>query len=198
MRAPRSRRCWSWARCRSSTRTTRWRPPRSATATTTGWPRAWRRWRAPTAWCCCRTSTACTPPIRTAIPSARLHPRRAHITPRDRGDGGRLGLRRGLGRHGDQDRRGAHRGRRRLPHVHRRRRTMRIRCSRIEAGARCTWFVPALDAGRGAQAVDRRHAAARGRDAHRCRRAARRCAPARACCRRASPARWGASSAATP
>ena len=43
---------------------------------------------------------------------------------------------------------------------------------RIEEGARCTWFAAERDPGGGAQAVDRRHAAARGRPDDRCRGAA--------------------------
>ena len=51
------RRCWASAWCRSSTRTTRWRPTRSATATTTGWRRRSRRRSGRTSWCCCPTWT---------------------------------------------------------------------------------------------------------------------------------------------
>jgi len=38
--------------CRSSTRTTQWPRLRFVMETTTGWPRVWRRWQAPTACCC--------------------------------------------------------------------------------------------------------------------------------------------------
>ncbi len=51
---------------RSSTRTTRWPPTRSASATTTGSPPSSPIWSAPTCWCCCPTWTAST----TATPPA--------------------------------------------------------------------------------------------------------------------------------
>ena len=62
-------------------------PAKSAMATTIGWPRAWRRWPAPTALCCSRMSMACTPPTRTAIPRlsssrrSRSSPRRSRPWP---------------------------------------------------------------------------------------------------------------------
>ena len=68
---------------RSSTRTTRWRPPRSATATTTGWPPAWRRWPAPIAWCCSRMWMACTRRIPTMDPGARVHSARCAASRRE-------------------------------------------------------------------------------------------------------------------
>ena len=58
------------APCPSSTRTTRWRRPRSATATTTASPRASRRWSAPIASCFSPISTGSTPRRRRSIPSA--------------------------------------------------------------------------------------------------------------------------------
>ena len=69
------------AHSRSSTRTTPWPPPRSATATTTGWRRAWRRWRAPIAWCCCRMSTDSTRADPNRDPHARFIERVMRITP---------------------------------------------------------------------------------------------------------------------
>jgi len=53
----------------------------SATATTTGWPRASPLWRAPTCWCCCPTSTVSNdaPPGRNA--DAKLIPLVERITP---------------------------------------------------------------------------------------------------------------------
>ena len=54
-----------WAWCRSSTRMTASRPRKSASATMTGSPRAWRRRRARRACCCCPTSMGCT----TATPA---------------------------------------------------------------------------------------------------------------------------------
>jgi glutamate 5-kinase len=91
-----------------------------------------------------------------------------------RGHGRRLGVGRRQRRHGDQDRGGE--DRRRMPAA---------TCAsphgaplhpvrRIEAGARCTWFVPGGSRCR-AQAVDRGHAEAAGA-LHRRRCAARRCA----------------------
>ena len=44
--------CSSWASSRWSTRTTPWPTRRSASATTTGWPRWSPTWSAPTCWCC--------------------------------------------------------------------------------------------------------------------------------------------------
>ncbi len=71
--------CWRWASRRSSTRTTRSPPRRSATATTTAWPPAWRRWSAPTSWCCSPTSTGSTPPTRGAMrPPSTCPGDRAH------------------------------------------------------------------------------------------------------------------------
>ena len=58
-------------RCRSSTRTTRSPPRRSASATTTGWPRWWPTWSTPTCWSCSRTWTRCT----TGTPSKPGTPR---------------------------------------------------------------------------------------------------------------------------
>ena len=74
--------CWSWARCRSSTRTTRSRRPRSATATTIAWPRAWRRW--PSADCLVLLSDV--DGLYSADPEPgserALHPRGARTSPR--------------------------------------------------------------------------------------------------------------------
>ena len=52
--------CSSWACSRSSTRTTPSPPPRSGSATTTGWRRSWRTSCTPTCSCCSPTSTGST------------------------------------------------------------------------------------------------------------------------------------------
>ncbi len=62
--------CSSSVWSRSSTRTTPWPPPRSGSATTTGWPRWWPTWCTPTCWCCSPTSTGCTTRRPHASPGA--------------------------------------------------------------------------------------------------------------------------------
>ena len=104
-------------------------------------------------------------------PGAEFIERVLHITPEIEAHGGPCRLRRGFGRHGDQDRGGEDRGRRRLPHVHRR--GPPSASAAPHRGGRALHLVRAgIDAGRGPQAVDRRHAEARGRDPDRRRRAA--------------------------
>ena len=64
-------------------------PPRkSASATTTAWPRASPRWCRPTSWSCCPTSTASTPPIRAATPTPQHIPVVPAITPEIEAMGG--------------------------------------------------------------------------------------------------------------
>ena len=92
-------------------------------------------------------------------PTARLIPEVREITPGDRSHGWRLGIGRGLGRHGHQDRRGEDRHRGRLRHGHRRGRAHCIPVRRLEEGAECSWFLPASESRECAQAVDRRVAA---------------------------------------
>ena len=97
-------------------------------------------------------------------PQRALHRRGAADHPRDRGDGRPFRFRRRLRRHGDQD-----------PGRENRRVCGLLTCAsppahqphplrRIEAGARCTWFVPTAIPGGGPQAVDRRHVATRRPD----------------------------------
>ncbi len=75
----------------------------------------------------------------TADPSrdahGALHPRSDRHHPRDRSDGGRLGVRRGFRRHGHEGARRQDRGRRGLQHVHHRRVASRIRCSASKPAA---------------------------------------------------------------
>ena len=73
--------------------------PKSASATTTAWPRASPRWCRPISWCCSPTSTASTPPIPARDPAARAYPGRAGADARDRGDGRRAAARLFLRRH---------------------------------------------------------------------------------------------------
>ena len=98
--------------CRSSTRTTRWPPTRSGSATTTGWPRWSPTWCTPTCWCCSPTSTGST----TATRAGRRPPDRPRCaaTPTWRASA-RPGR-----RHRRRHRRHGHQGRGR-PDRHRRR-----------------------------------------------------------------------------
>ena len=112
-----SRSCSSSASCRSSTRTTPWPPTRSASATTTGWPRWSPTWCTPTCSCCSATSTGSTTdrpsaPESTLVPDVRdadgpAGP--AHRPARRRRARHR--------RHGDQARGGRHRHRSRDLHA---------------------------------------------------------------------------------
>ena len=114
----------------------------------------------------------CTSADPNLDPAARVLSRSARHHAADRGDGRRLGFRRGLRRHGHQDRRGAHCGRRRLPHVHRG--GPAPESAEAHRSGRALHLVHAgRHAGGGAQAVDCRHAEAGRRAAHRCRRGAR-------------------------
>ena len=185
-RATRSPRCCGSARFRSSTRTTRSRRPRSATATTTGSRRAWRRWRAPTAWCCCRTSTGSTPRIRRAIRRREIHPGSAADHARDRGHGRRLGIGRRLGRHGHQGAGREDRRRRPAATCASRPAASRTRCGVSRRAQRCTLVPADASPGDRAQAVDRRDVEAGRRRCTSMPAPCKRCAAARACCRPAS------------
>jgi glutamate 5-kinase len=92
-------------------------------------------------------------------PGAEYHSRGARDHAAHRGHGRRLGVRGGFWRHGHQDRRGAHRHGRRLPHVH------RHGAPAAPAAAHRSWARAAPGSCRasrrgGPQAVDRRHAEA--------------------------------------
>ena len=86
-------RCSSSAPCRSSTRTTRWPRPRSATATTTGWPRASPAMMSAD----CLVLLSDIDGLYTAPPGTRRRRASARRGARhhagDRGDGGRRGHR---------------------------------------------------------------------------------------------------------
>ena len=107
--------CSRSASSRSSTRTTPSPRTRSASATTTGWPRWSPTWCTPTRWCCCPTSTASTPASRGRPGCASSSPR----SPRWPSSPGSTSTRhrqpRRLRRHGDQDRRGRDRDQRGHP-----------------------------------------------------------------------------------
>ncbi len=156
MRARRCSRCSATGPCPSSTRTTPWRRRSCATATTIGSPRAWRRWSAPSASCCCPTSMGCTRRIRAATRTRAMSDEVTELTREFYDMAGGPGSSARLGRHAHEDRGCAHRSRRRLSHVHRDgpRRTTDHGVARGRQGH----LVPAERyAGRRAQAVDRRH-----------------------------------------
>ena len=160
--ARRSARCSTSAWCRSSTRTTRWRPTRSATATTTGWRRRSRAWPAPTCWCCCRTSTGSTPPTRAHDP-ARAAARAGRPRSRPRSRRWRAAPARRCRKGGMKTKLMAAQGRDRAPAAPWR--SARARSTRpltaLAEGAPCTWFEPRRRPARGAQALDLGHEAAR-------------------------------------
>ena len=128
-------------------------------------------------------------------PGARFIREVRHITPEIEAMAGRATSQVGTGGMARQDPRRAHRGLRRLPHVHRRRRTTPIRCDASRRGRGAPGSCPPHPGG-GAQAVDRRHPAPGGGADDRRGRAAG-VLERRASCRPASPARAGASTAAT-
>ena len=172
--------CWNGARCRSSTRTTRWPPPRSATATTTASPPASPPWRAPTCWCCCPTSTASTTRRPAPIPNAKLIPGRATHHRRDRGHGRRRRLRTVARRHAHQDR-GGKIATTAGTHMVIASGQDRPSAAAIADGARCTWFLTPANPVTARKTLDRRLARAEGHADHRRRRgrgAARRQEPA--------------------
>ena len=99
-------------------------------------------------------------------PAARLIREVRHITPEIEAMAGRAGLGGRLRRHAHQDPRRAHRGRRGLPHV-RRRRPAHASAAAHRGGGRLHLVRALGDTGGRAQAVDRRHAASLRRPHHR-------------------------------
>ncbi len=83
-------RCWNGARCRSSTRTTRWPPPRSAMATMTAWRRASRPWSsADLPGAALRYRRALHRAARRTIPMRSSFQSSSSVTAEIEGDGGR-------------------------------------------------------------------------------------------------------------
>ena len=169
MRARRSggsRRC---ARFRSSTRTTRSRPARSATATTTGSRPASPPWRARICWSCSPTSRASTPRRRKDDPKAKLIPVVERVTPAIEAMAGgaaselsRGGMRTKIEAARIATSAGTHMiiADGRVAHP----------IARIGAGGPCTWFLTPSNPVDGAKNLDRRHAGAEGLDHRRRRR----------------------------
>ena len=189
-----SRRC---ARCPSSTRTTPSPPAKSATATTTGSPRASPPWRAPI--CLILLSDVAglydAPPKEN--PKAQADPASSSASRRQiEAMAGGAASETFARRHAHQDRGRAHRHRRRRPHGDRRRARRASDRAHRRRAAPCTWFLTPSNPVTARKVWIGGTLELKGVDHDRRRRRAGRWRAARACCRPGSRASRACSRAA--